>query len=75
MAEPVKSGIDNERLLLSIRHSDVNGNVLSDLSLDYPMLNNALANKIQLDIVAAIVKVVEPYARAKAQALGQPWPE
>jgi len=75
MAEPVKSEIDNERLLLSIRHSDVNGNVLSDLSLDYPMLNNALANKIQLDIVAAIVKVVEPYARAKAQALGQPWPE
>ena len=75
MAEPVKSEIDNERLLLSIRHSDVNGNVLSELSLDYPMLNNALANKMQLDIVMAISRVVEPYARAKAQALGQPWPE
>jgi len=72
---PVKPEIDNERLSLSIRHTDVDGKVLSDLSLTYPTLNNALANRLQLDIVNALVRVIEPYAREKAQALGQPWLE
>ena len=74
-AAPVKPEINNEQLALSVLHTDANGDVLSELSLTYPTLNNALANRMQLDIVDAVTKVVEPYARAKAQALGQPWPE
>ena len=70
----VKSEIENERLSLSIRHIDVDGKVLSDLSLTYPTLNNALANKLQLDMVDAIARVVEKYAQAKAQAIGLDWP-
>ena len=74
-AAPVKPEINNEQLALSIRHVDVDGKVLSDLSLTYPTLHNAVANKLQLDIVDALMRVIEKYAQAKAKLIGQDWPE
>ena len=64
-----------EHLHISIEHHDSAENKLSALTLDYPTMTNAQANKFQLDIVAAIAGIVERYAKAKAQANGEPWPE
>ena len=65
----------SEPLHISIEHHDSAENKISALTLDYPTMTNAQANKFQLDLVAAITALVERYAKAKAQANGEPWPE
>ena len=64
-----------EHLHISIEHHDSAENKLSSVTIDYPSMPNATANKLQLDLVAAIAGVVERYAKAKAQANGEQWPE
>ncbi len=65
----------SEHLHISIEHHASDETKISALTLDYPTMTNAQANKFQLDIVAAIASIVERYAKAKAQANGETWPE
>ena len=65
----------SEHLHISIEHHDSAENKISAVTIDYPSMPNATANKLQLDLVAAIAGVIERYARDKAQLNGEHWPE
>ena len=65
----------SEHLHISIEHHDSNENKISAVTIDYPTMTNAMANKFQLDLVSAIAGIVERYARDKAQLNGEQWPE
>ena len=64
-----------QRLVINVQHFDETGQVLSELTLDYPRIGNAAANSFQLELVDALRGVVERFAKAKAAVLGEPWPE
>ena len=64
-----------ESLSIVIQHDDSEGVTLSTLTIDYPKIDNATANSLQLDIIEAITGVVRGYAKAKASALKQTFPE
>jgi len=71
----VSMGEHNESLMIRIEHTGADGNPLSVFELAYPTMDNATANALQLSVVKSMANVIEQFARSKADALGQPWPE
>ena len=55
-----------EKLELVITHTDGNGDVLNTLALTYPTMDNATANRCQIDIVRAIACLAEEWSKEKA---------
>lgn len=67
--------MNNETVRVIIEHDDAKGNRLSTLHLSYPTMDNAAANRFQLDLVEETLKVLRGYAKTKAKALELDWPE
>ena len=55
----------DETLIITMIHSDGDGEILSTLELGYPTLDNNVANLMQIDLVRALTDVVEQWNKSK----------
>jgi hypothetical protein len=60
----------NHRLKITLTQEE-DGAVVSELTLDYPSLENATANVLSMDLVQAVSGVAEKWSAAKAAMIGE----